>query len=274
MTSWTSDRQDDVVTLGFAHPPLDVISHGDVVELEGVLEEAAATGTRAVVLHGGPDVFIRHADLQDLLAMAEGRATSGDPAAWMRVLRLLDRGPFVSIAAIEGQAWGGGLEIALTCNLRILSERASLCFPEVAIGIIPGVAAHRLVRMVPAHTALRLMAACEPVNAKRAEQLGLTDTVVSCGAALEEALRLAHRIAGYPAAAVGAVRSLVLDHRDDDERTLRRRQSELWAGCAATPDSRALIAAAQAKYDLGADSASALLERAAPHDLEEEPWDS
>jgi enoyl-CoA hydratase len=258
VTSWDVRRRDTLAVIGFSHPPLDTVSHGDVADLELLLEELAAEGIRVVVLHGDPDVFVRHADLADLRAMAAGQPTSGDPSAWVRVLRLLDRGPMLSIAAVEGQAWGGGLEIALTCNLRILAEGASLCFPEVALGIIPGVAAHRLVRLVPAHTAIRLMAACETIDAARARQLGLTDTVVPRGAALEAALILAERISGFPADAVRAVRSLVLDHRDDDEGVLRRRQSELWAQCAATAESKSLVAAAQQAYDRGATSAAAL----------------
>lgn len=258
MTSWTAERAGATVLLGFAHPPLDTLSHGDVVDLGAVLEESAATGARTVVLHGGGEVFMRHADLTDLEAMSDGRPTSGDHSAWPRVLRMLDRGPMLSIAAVEGQAWGGGLEIVLTCNLRVLGRDASLCFPEAALGIIPGVAAHRLIRLVPAHTALRLMAACEPIGADRAEQLGLTDNVVPAGAALDTAVALAERIARFSPDAVGAVRSLVLDHRDDDERTLRRRQSELWAACASTPEARRRIAAAQRAYEGGAGSAAAL----------------
>lgn len=258
MTSWVLERRGAVAVLGFSHPPLHTITHGDVAELELLLAEAASGGASTVVLHGGPDIFVRHADLADLEAMAEGRPTSGDPSAWIRVLRTLDRGPMLSIAAVEGQAWGGGLEIALTCNLRVLGSGASLCFPEAALGIIPGVAAHRLVRLVPPHTALRLMAACEPIDADRAERLGLTDSVVARGQALDAALALADRIARFAPDAVRAVRSLVLDHRDDDEQVLRRAQSELWSQCAATDDARARVSAAQQAYTAGADSATAL----------------
>lgn len=258
MTSWTFERRGPVALLGFSHPPLHTISHGDVAELEMLLAKAESGGASTVLLHGGPDVFVRHADLADLQSMAEGRPTSGDPGAWIRVLRTLDRGPMLSIAAVEGQAWGGGLEIALTCNLRVLGSGASLCFPEAALGIIPGVAAHRLVRLVPPHTALRLMAACEPLDADRAERLGLTDSVVPRGQALDAALALAERIARFAPDAVRAVRSLVLDHRDDDEPTLRRRQSDLWSECAATDEARARVSAAQRAYAAGADSRAAL----------------
>ncbi len=277
-SAWSGSYDGPVATLTFSRPPLHVISHRDVGDLESLLTRAVEDRVRVVILAGGPDIFIRHADLDDLVAMADGAPTSGDPSSWIRVLRLLDRGRFVTIAAVEGQAWGGGLEIALTCHLRVLGARASLGFPEVALGIIPGVAAHRLIRSVPPHVAMELMALGDPVDAATAERLGLVNRVVADGDALATATDMARRIVRHPAAAVDAVRSLVVDHRDDTERELRRRQSELWAELVRDPDVVAIIHRARARYDAGLDSHPALgVGSADPDDLSEgmvAPWDS
>jgi enoyl-CoA hydratase/carnithine racemase len=259
VSTWTATVDGPVAELVFRRPPRNLLSHADVEGLERALDDAAARGARVAVLAGGLDgFFIAHADLEDLDAMAAGRATSGDPAAWIRVLRALDRGPLLSIAAINGQAWGGGLEVALTCNLRLMSHDASLCFPEVALGILPGVAAHRAIRLLPDHVALELLAAAAPVGATRAAELGLVNRVCAPAALRDEARALAARIAAFPAPAVAAVRELVVGHRDATERELRRRQSALWDELATGPESHALIGAALERYAGGADSAGAL----------------
>lgn len=253
MTDWTFTIEGAVAELAFAHPPHHVLDHAGVEQLELALADAAERGVRVTILTGASaDVFVAHADLDDLVNITAGRATSGDPAAWPRVLRMLDRGPFVTIAAINGRAWGGGLEIALSCGLRIAGESASFCFPEVAIGILPAVAAHRLLATVPEHIALELMLLAEPFDAAEAHRLGLLNRVVPDEQLLPTARAMAARIIAFPSAAVAAIRSLVVDARDADERARRRRQQELFGELIATPGTGELVAAATARYAAGA----------------------
>jgi len=257
-SSWTARREGACAVLVFDRPPLGTISHRDVEDLERELLGVADGGCRAVILTGTGSTFIRHADLDDLAAMASGTSTSGDPNAWIRVLRLLDRGPFVSVAAINGQAWGGGLEIALTCNFRVMDSQATLAFPEVALGILPGVAAHRAIGLLPEGRALDLMLTGRVLSAAEARDWGLAARIAPHGSTLETALSLCDEFLRYPAGAVAAVRDLVVGARDASQRDQRRAQSEAWTRLAADPQVGVLVDAARVRYANGGDSAHAL----------------
>lgn len=256
--TWQLSIESEVAVLRFEHPPTHVATYADLEELEGLLHDAAATAAVVVVTGAAPDVFIAHADLHDLLALREGRPTTGDGGAWARVLRLLDRGPMISIAAVNGQAWGGGCELALTCNLRWMAEEATLAFPEVALGIVPGVGAHRAVRLLPEHVAFELLAGGRPITAARALALALVNAVVPGDELLRETVAFGATLAARPRKAVEAVRELVVGHRDDAVRDLQRRQIELFMELLASEEAGARLAAAQERYDSGAGAAEAL----------------
>ncbi len=257
--TWTLDLDDGVALLRFRRPPYNLATYADLELLETRLGEATESGARVVVLTGALDgYFLGHADLDDLLALREGRETTGDGSAWGRVLRTLDRGPMLSIAAVNGQAWGGGLELALTCNLRWLAADATVGFPEVALGIIPGVGAHRAVRLLPEHLALELLIRGRPISADRAAALGLVNGVVASGTLLDAVLGVAREVAARPAAAVAALRELVCDHRDATVRDLQRRQLALFLELLEREEAGRLLRAAAGRYAEGASSAEAL----------------
>lgn len=257
-STWSTRAVGDIAVLAFNRPPLGTIRHSDVEGLEAVLLRAAEEERRAVVLTGTGDVFVRHADLDDLAAMAAGRPTSGDPASWIRVLRLLDRGPFVTVAAINGQAWGGGLEIALSCNLRVMDVTATLAFPEVALGIVPGVAAHRAIAALPEGRVMDLLLTGRALSAADAMAWGLVTRVTAADSSVETAVSVCQQIASYPQSAVLSARDLVVEARDQDERARRRTQSDVWAQLAALPETIGIVEAAQRRYLEGAGSAEAL----------------
>jgi enoyl-CoA hydratase/carnithine racemase len=256
--TWTRSRVDDVCVLTFDRPGSGMIRHRDVAELDRLLAQAAVDGEEFVVLTGTGDVFIRHADLEDLVAMADGRPTSGDPNAWIRVLKALDRGPFMTVAAINGQAWGGGLELALTCNLRVIEASATLAFPEVSLGILAGVAAHRVAAALPEGRAIELFTTGRVLAADEALAWGLVSDAVPDGQALSTALDLCRAMRRYDHASVLAARDLVLDFRDLDERARRRLQSQRWDVLATRPEARARSIAALEGYARGEDSRTAL----------------
>jgi enoyl-CoA hydratase/carnithine racemase len=228
-------------------------------QLESLLGEAEEGGARVVILTGGIDgFFLGHADLDDLIALRSGSPTSGDGSAWGRTLRILDRGPMVSIAAINGQAWGGGSELAFTCNLRWMSEEATLGFPEVALGLIPGVGAHRAIRLLPEHLAFELLVGGRPLSAAEAASLHLVNRVVPADGLLADAREFARLIVSRPPDAVAAIRELVVGHRDDSVRDVQRRQLELFMEVLGTEEAGRLLANARASYEAGRSSAEAL----------------
>src|SRR5207253_1722673 len=108
----------------FTRPPRNFMSMAAMTELVAVLEELAADGTiSVVVLTGGLDgYFVAHADLDDLTKLGRGEHVEGDPGSWSRALGLLESMPQPTVAAINGQAHGGGCEISLACTLRLVAE--------------------------------------------------------------------------------------------------------------------------------------------------------
>ena len=154
--------------------------------------------------------------------------------------------PIPTIAALNGHAVGGGLELALACTLRVASVEAKLGMPEVRLGILPatgGVA--RLPRLVGRGTAARLLLTGDPVASTEALRIGLVDLAVPAAAVLTEATKLAQRIAsGAPL----SVRALVAALRDDelleiDEANARteRRLAELLGSADRVEGARAFL---------------------------------
>ncbi|MFF7521706.1 crotonase/enoyl-CoA hydratase family protein [Streptomyces pseudovenezuelae] len=114
------------------------------------------------------------------------------------------------IAAVEGFAMGGGFELALACDLIVAAEDARFGLPEVRRGLIAaGGGAIRLPKRVPHHLAMELLLTGEPVDGRRAGDLGLANRVTAQGQAVPEALRLAERLAENAPLALAAVKRVV-----------------------------------------------------------------
>lgn len=152
---------------------------------------------RCVILTGaGEKAFIAGADIGELakLSPLEGREHA------RRGQALLDRIadlPVPTIAAINGYAYGGGLELAMACTLRVAAENARMGLPETSLGILPGYGGtQRLARLVGPARALELVLTAEKgVTAAEAERIGLVNKVVPAGTALQAARDIARKIA-------------------------------------------------------------------------------
>jgi enoyl-CoA hydratase len=131
------------------------------------------------------------------------------------------------LAAIEGYAVGGGLELALWCDLRVMSRDATLGVFNRRFGVplIDG-GSVRLPRLVGQGRALDLILTGRPVEAEEALRIGLVDRVVEPGQALAEAQNLAHQISAFPQAALRADRHNVFDQWSLDEDAALRKEAE------------------------------------------------
>jgi enoyl-CoA hydratase/carnithine racemase len=204
------DIADGIATVAVANPPVNVLSDAVLHALGHAARGLAADpDVRCVVLTGaGERSFVAGADLEafadalgDARAMAAHAALTADVfAAWAAL-------PIPVVAAMRGHAMGGGLELALVCDLLVADPRARLGTPEVTLGLIPGAGGtQRLGRRVgPA--AHRMILLGEPVDAATALRLGLVDVVAAPGAALHEARALAARLAALPAQALRAAKA-------------------------------------------------------------------
>jgi len=178
---------------------LNALNAGVLDALAAAIEAAGRdTALRCLIVTGaGEKAFIAGADIGELsrLTPQEGREHS------RRGQGLLDRLadlPVPTIAAINGYAYGGGLELAMSCTLRVASENARMGLPETSLGILPGYGGtQRLARLVGPARALELVLTSEKgLTAAEAERIGLVNRVVPAGGALAGAREIARKIAG------------------------------------------------------------------------------
>jgi enoyl-CoA hydratase len=191
--------------------PLNLVT-GEMMEaLDHALTTLAADPeVRAVVVTGaGTRAFCAGSDVKEFEQLA-GRVAQGKLLYEKYVYRKLAELPVPTIAAIEGDALGGGLELALCCDLRVASARARLGMPEVRLGVIPGSGGtQRLPAVVGPARAKELILVGELISAERAERIGLVNAVVAAGEALAAATDMAERIAQRGPLAVREAKRLI-----------------------------------------------------------------
>lgn len=165
-------------------------------DLKGLVDvlETDKTARTLIITGGGDKSFCVGADLKERNGMNEKDVLVRLEMVKNLFLRL-ERLPLPVIAAVNGVALGGGLELALACDLRIASENATLGLPEVDLGIIPGSGGtQRLPRLVGVAKAMELILMAKRLTAAEAMGLGLVNVVVPAGQALSQALTWATRM--------------------------------------------------------------------------------
>lgn len=201
-----------VAVVEIENPPLNLLTMAIRAGLKDACAQIAADpSVRAVVLRGAGDrAFSVGSDIKEFPtdpAAGAARAVA-EHACYDAVADL----PQPVVAALSGHVLGGGLELALACDLRVADTTARLGLPEVRLGVFPsGAGTQRLPRTIAPSRAKRLMFLAEVLDAAEAERIGLVDDVVPAGEAKNRALRLAHRVAEQPALAVQAIKRAV-DH--------------------------------------------------------------
>src|SRR5262249_14821041 len=165
---------------------------------------------RALVITGAGRAFSAGADLTAVAELEGQDAFAGFLHLFTDVLDRLEQLPTPSIAAIDGVAFGGGLEPALACDLRVPSDRARLGVPEVKLGLLPGAGGtQRLPRLVPRGVALQMLLTGAPMSAVDAHRVGLVNELTGDAPALSAAERLARELAAGPPLAHATAKRLV-----------------------------------------------------------------
>ncbi|MGH9508532.1 MAG: enoyl-CoA hydratase/isomerase family protein [Terriglobales bacterium] len=200
-----SFRLDDgVVELELHREPCNEIGSATLGELEGftsALKDVAATGAAsALVIHSTMKPgFSAGADLRELYFRSQD-VTGPERTRLLRdflqrihhVMNTIDASPLTTIAAVHGVTFGGGFELALTCDLIVADKMARFCFPELRLGLIPGFGGiPRLKRDLGNAVVRDLLLTGRSINASKAQSVGLVSQVVAEG----EALRVAHSTA-------------------------------------------------------------------------------
>ncbi len=189
----TIDVEDGIATVTLSNPPVNALSHAIRVGLADAISTLEAdAGVRAVVLRGAGGSFIAGADIREF-----GQPPK-DPSL-PDVVRMLDAVKKPWVAAIDGVALGGGLEVALGCSHRIAAPGAKLGLPEVNLGIIPGAGGTVLLpRLILADRALDMIAGGKPISAARARTIGVVDEVAADLHTAARTLALKAADAGIP----------------------------------------------------------------------------
>jgi enoyl-CoA hydratase/carnithine racemase len=249
--SWPVER---VALLLVDNGPRNFITWSLNDELEAAL--AGVTGRAEVVVLGSAvdGFFLAHGHLGDNIeAMTRGEVI-GDPMSGLRVWQALDKGPFVTIAAVDGQAWGGGAEYAWCCDLRVASTCSTFAQVEVRLGVTTICAATRLVQLVGESVAKSILLDGRPVPADEAHRLGLVHRLTEPGAAVEEALEWARWLASHPRGALGTTKSAICSVRDPHLEEALDRELHAYIESFSSPVALDRARAAQEAYDSGADS--------------------
>ncbi|MCB9831241.1 MAG: enoyl-CoA hydratase/isomerase family protein [Planctomycetes bacterium] len=207
------EKRDGVFVVRIARPEvLNALSADTLAELRAAFEAFDADPTLgAALLTGGEGgkrpAFAAGADIAEMARMS-GLELRDHARHGQRALDAIDRCSKPVIAAINGFALGGGLELAMACHIRYAAAGARMGQPEINLGIIPGFGgSQRLPRLIGKGRALEMLLGGDPVDAARALELGLVDRVLPDAELFDAAFALAAKLAGKAPVA----RRLILD---------------------------------------------------------------
>lgn len=233
----TLDIADGVGTIRLQRPPMNVLNlqvQREFAEAARAADDDAAV--RAVIIYGGPKVFAAGADVKEMVDWdaATAEVSSHDLHAAFAAVAAVGK---PTIAAITGYALGGGLELALCCDLRIAGDNVKVGLPEILLGIIPGAGGtQRLTRLVGPSRAKDLVLTGRFVAADEALTMGIINRMVAPDEVYNEALALARRLAnGAPLAQRAAKRAIEAAVGGDVKSGLDAERAE-FAGLFATED--------------------------------------
>jgi enoyl-CoA hydratase/carnithine racemase len=240
VTYVSTELEGAVAVVTIDHPPVNALSAPLLEELEEELVRLDSDeGVRAIVLRGaGERAFVAGADISEFPALREAASQEGGSARGIQKLGArMDaaRTPFV--AEIHGFCLGGGLELAMCCDLRVASEDAQLGQPEIKLGLIPGGGGtQRLPRLVGLGRAMLLNLTGDFLDARTAYAWGLVEKVVPRDDLHEAALGIARTIAERSPHSVAVLRELARTTRDLPLEEGLRREAEGFRRCLASED--------------------------------------
>jgi enoyl-CoA hydratase/carnithine racemase len=239
---------DGIGTLRLDRPPVNALNTQVQDELLAQATAAAADpAVRAVVVTGGDQQFAAGADVGEFVDLSYPRMAAR-AAALTAAFDAVARIPKPVVAAITGYALGGGCELALACDFRVLAEDAKLGQPEIRLGLIPGAGGtQRLARLIGPARAKDLIFSGRMVRADEALRIGLADRVVPAAETYAAAVELVRPYTTGPALALRAAKLAVDGGLGMDLASGLAWESQLFAALFGTADQREGVAAFLAK---------------------------
>ncbi|MDG4767340.1 enoyl-CoA hydratase-related protein [Solwaraspora sp. WMMD406] len=240
--------EEGIATIRLARPPMNALDTAVQERLRAAaLQVTDDPLVRAVVIYGGEKVFAAGADIKEMADMSYVDM-SARAAHLSSAFDAIARIPKPVVAAITGYALGGGCELALACDWRVVAEDAKLGQPEIKLGVIPGAGGtQRLARLVGPARAKDIILTGRMVDAAEAERIGLADRVVPADQVYAVALDLVRPFVTGPAQAIRAAKLAIDGGLEMDLASGLAWESQLFAGLFATADRAEGMAAFVAK---------------------------
>ena len=242
----STERRAAVALVAIDNPPMNALSAALLDELEAEIDALDAdAGVRAIVLRGGGDrAFVAGADIKEFPALRETASEGGSARGIQRLGHRMDAADTPFVAAIHGYCLGGGLELAMCCDVRVCADNATLGQPEIQLGLIPGGGGtQRLPRLVGQGRAMFLNLTGDFIDAETAYAWGLVERVVSAAELEDAAVAIADRIASRSPHAVAVLRELARTTRDLPLEEGLRREADGFVRCLRSADGAEGVAA-------------------------------
>ena len=227
-----------VAVLRMSRPAaMNALNTSVLEDLARALERVEADpALRVVVLTGEGNAFVAGADIKEMVTKTPLEAREFTQLGH-RVFRRIEEMDAIVIVAINGYALGGGMELALACDIILASEKARVGLPEVGLGIHPGFGGtQRLPRLVGRWKAKELILTAQQLSAREAKDIGLVNEVYPADRLLEEAMGMAHRIAAQGPVAVKLAKHVVNRGTEIDLDTALNYEVESVSLCFASDD--------------------------------------
>lgn len=236
--TWSSKENAAVITLN--RPPANALSSGLLRELSAALDDIEPNREiRAVVIHGEGRFFSAGADIKEFTTVTSSGDFSNLGKFGQDLFDRMEKYPKPIIAAIHGAALGGGLELAMACHIRLVSEKAKLGLPELQLGLIPGFAGtQRLPKYVGTARAAEMMFTSEPITGLEAVQYGLANHAYPEEEVLDKAMVLAGKIAKKSPVAIKAAIHLLNYAKTDSFYEGMKKEAQLFGEVFVTNDAK------------------------------------
>ncbi|MDP4085375.1 MAG: enoyl-CoA hydratase [Bacillota bacterium] len=222
--------EDFIATITIERPPANALSSGLLKELSAVLDEIEPNKEiKVVVIHGEGRFFSAGADIKEFTTIDSIEGFENLGKFGQDLFDRMEKFPKPIIASIHGAALGGGLELAMACHIRLVSENAKMGLPELQLGLVPGFAGtQRLPKYVGVAKAAEMLFTSEPISGLEAVQLGLANHAYPESDLLDETFKLAKKIAKKSTGSLKSAIQLLNYAKTDEFYQGVRKEAELF----------------------------------------------
>ncbi|MCA1063628.1 enoyl-CoA hydratase [Rossellomorea sp. AcN35-11] len=213
--SWSLEGK--VATVLIQRPPANALASGLINEIDSLLDELEENAdVRVILLKGEGRFFSAGADIKEFTTIESGEEFSKLARRGQDVFERMENFSKPIIAAIHGAALGGGLELAMGCHIRLVSENAKLGLPELQLGLVPGFAgSQRLPKLVGRAKAAEMLLTSDPISGSEAVEWGLANKAYPEDQLFDKAKEMADKIAKKSPGAMKAAIELLSYSKDD-----------------------------------------------------------